>query len=577
MPKPIAFNTGTKKTGSLKQGNVELGNLTNVDYGANYGGLTWYNSLDADTGYVIMTDTYTMGLTTFSNSKPVIWKTPDFTDNSVLTTINGLPNRVGQTRFTGTTEAFAWSSSSGAFFNLSGNMPNIITDNLILFLDASNVSSYPKTGTLWYDLSGNGNHGTLINGPTFDSAANSINLDGVDDYIRVPNNGGFSIGTGNFTICVWVYVPVVSNWNYIHLFSFDNQSMWAFKATDKSYSTVSGSPIYFYGGSEQYRSSSDSFGSWNLKGGYWQYVCISRNGSSHKAYYNGSYVGEYTNDPKSISCTNVNIGWGWGSEYTEQKRGQIQFYNRTITNSEILQNYYESIPITKNGLVFNLDAGNPLSYVSGTTIWNDRSGNNYNGVLNNGPTFNSENGGYITFDGTNDYFEVQQRAPLTEFQYYDSFSIEIWVGNPINQYLFTNRKNTSLQYSGWAIYGQGNTIQCWVGGYPNQYGWRRIYAPINAGGWNHIVYTNSSDYLSQKVYVNGVDVGYDVSRDNGWEQAIIDYNQTPYHVPVIGTSPADGYSQFGGGKIPIARVYNRTLTANEALQNFNALKIRFGL
>jgi hypothetical protein len=57
MPKPIAFNTGTKKNGSLKQGNVELGNLTNVDYGANYGGLTWYNSLDADTGYVIMTDT----------------------------------------------------------------------------------------------------------------------------------------------------------------------------------------------------------------------------------------------------------------------------------------------------------------------------------------------------------------------------------------------------------------------------------------------------------------------------------------------------------------------------------------
>jgi hypothetical protein len=241
----------------------------------------------------------------------------------------------------------------------------------------------------------------------------------------------------------------------------------------------------------------------------------------------------------------------------------------------LLNNGYENI--VTNGLVFNLDAAWWNSYPTSGTTWTDLSGNNYNGTLTNGPTFNSANNGYINFDGADDYFEVQQRAQLTEFQYYDSFSIELWVGNPINQYLFTNRKNTSLFFSGWAIYGQGSSIICWIGGYPDRYGWRRIYAPINAGGWNHIVYTNTSDYLSQKVYVNGVDVGYDITRDDGWADSIIDYTQQPYHVPVIGTSPADDYSQFGGGKIPIARVYNRTLTANEALQNYNAQKGRFGL
>jgi hypothetical protein len=60
--------------------------------------------------------------------------------------------------------------------------PNIITDGLVLALDAANTKSYPRTGTTWKDLSGNGNNGTLINGPTFDSGnLGSIVFDGVDD------------------------------------------------------------------------------------------------------------------------------------------------------------------------------------------------------------------------------------------------------------------------------------------------------------------------------------------------------------------------------------------------------------
>ena len=247
----------------------------------------------------------------------------------------------------------------------------------------------------------------------------------------------------------------------------------------------------------------------------------------------------------------------------------------TQTDKMVFNSDYPAI--VTNGLVMNLDAGFTPSYPTTGTTWYDVGSGGSNGTLTNGPSFNSNNGGFINFDGVDDYFEINQRVSLTEFQYYDNFTIELWVGNPVNSYLFTNRKNSGLQYSGWAIYGQGNNIQCWIGGYPNGYGWRRIYAPINPNGWNHIVYTNTSDYLSQKVYVNGADVGYSISRDALWESAIIDYSQQPYHVPVIGTSPADSYSQNGGGKIPIARVYNRELTSSESLQNYNAQKSRFGL
>ena len=66
--------------------------------------------------------------------------------------------------------------------------PSIVTDGLSLYLDAANTRSYPGSGTAWYDLSGNVNHGTLVNGPTFDSGnAGSIVFDGTNKYVNFPN------------------------------------------------------------------------------------------------------------------------------------------------------------------------------------------------------------------------------------------------------------------------------------------------------------------------------------------------------------------------------------------------------
>jgi hypothetical protein len=85
-------------------------------------------------------------------------------------------------------------------FNYS---PKIITDGLVLYLDAANTRSYPTNGTIWSDLSRNNNNGTLINGPTFNSAnGGSIVFDGVDD--RVSRNSAIDTGQ-NFTINAWIF------------------------------------------------------------------------------------------------------------------------------------------------------------------------------------------------------------------------------------------------------------------------------------------------------------------------------------------------------------------------------------
>ena len=79
--------------------------------------------------------------------------------------------------------------------------PNIITDGLVFAVDAADKLSYPGSGTTWKDLSGNGNDGTLTNGPTFDSGnGGSIVFDGANDYVTFGDNPLFNFGTNNFTL-----------------------------------------------------------------------------------------------------------------------------------------------------------------------------------------------------------------------------------------------------------------------------------------------------------------------------------------------------------------------------------------
>ena len=61
---------------------------------------------------------------------------------------------------------------------------NIATQGLVLNLDAAIQGSYPKTGSTWFDISNNGNNGTLTNGPLYTgSDYGAIRYDGTDDYV----------------------------------------------------------------------------------------------------------------------------------------------------------------------------------------------------------------------------------------------------------------------------------------------------------------------------------------------------------------------------------------------------------
>jgi hypothetical protein len=86
---------------------------------------------------------------------------------------------------------------------------NIITSGLRVYLDASNRQSYPTTGSTWYDLSGNGNNGTLVNGPVFYPSiidrVPCIGFNGTNQRISFSYQTPVQTTSTAFTWTIWYY------------------------------------------------------------------------------------------------------------------------------------------------------------------------------------------------------------------------------------------------------------------------------------------------------------------------------------------------------------------------------------
>jgi uncharacterized protein (TIGR02145 family) len=96
--------------------------------------------------------------------------------------------------------------------NAGINPSSVVSNGLKLNLDASNPGSYAGAGTTWYDLSGNNNHATLNNSPTYDAASASIVTNGTNQYLAVPL---FNNSITNVTMQVWVYINTPSKGVFI--------------------------------------------------------------------------------------------------------------------------------------------------------------------------------------------------------------------------------------------------------------------------------------------------------------------------------------------------------------------------
>jgi hypothetical protein len=209
-----------------------------------------------------------------------------------------------------------------------------------------------------------------------------------------------------------------------------------------------------------------------------------------------------------------------------------------------------------------LDASNRMSYVSGSTKWNDLSGNNNSGSLFNGPTYDNANGGSIVFDGVNDYVSVNNNASLNIA---NNITVECWF-NPTSYRTNTYSVNFFQKYSSTStanfnFYFGGTYVPTQLRVLANRGGVWGTVSPdsgtIPLSQWTHVVWTYAN---GGRLYINGVSKGNPVgSGDLALNSDVV----------LIGNELAGNISQ--------AKIYNRALSSTEVLQNYNATKTRFGL
>jgi len=269
------------------------------------------------------------------------------------------------------------------------------------------------------------------------------------------------------------------------------------------------------------------------------------------------------NDTELISITNSIAG----TSYTTANECLTYFSSQT--DKIVLNRDYEGI--VTDGLVFNLDAGFTPSYPKNGTNAYDLSEFDNNMSLVNGTQYTTDNGGTFYFDGSDDYITrptssslnmtynisllVWFRIPQNGLPYrqclvgkhYREYELGIYPGGYIHTYTSRGPNNCGEYDEGMSSYKPGGD---WV-----------------ANTWYHVAWT--LDGRTEKSYFDGV-YGSSYTKNNSGTCPTNTFNLE------IGRRSGGGGLIFKGD-IPIVQIYNRTLTAEEILQNYNAQKGRFGL
>jgi hypothetical protein len=221
----------------------------------------------------------------------------------------------------------------------------IVTDGLVLALDAADRNSYPGSGTTWRDISGNGYNSTLINSPTFSSNNSGvIVLDGVDDFISIPGNT--TIYSSNFT---W------QSFHYIRSTNGILDSMWWSEDIVKNLLMVYGntdlSNTYFRidTGTQVFESTStgtqtNGFGTTaGPATGRWLLTTIVKNGTTFSLYWNNAVLmWTVTIGSWNIIDNTQTIAFGARNDAefaTAMNVSNNLMYNRALSTLEITQNY----------------------------------------------------------------------------------------------------------------------------------------------------------------------------------------------------------------------------------------------
>jgi len=202
-----------------------------------------------------------------------------------------------------------------------GNGPRIVTDGLVLSLDAADKNSYPGSGTVWTDLSGNGYTGTLTNSPTFNSANSGFfTFNGTNQYTTTTYSQPAYDTATSFTWNIWVNPGTAGNLDS-PIIGNRTGATWT-KLTRNKFEYAAALLI-------------DN----SLIANVWQNICIVKNGTNFSYYKNNIVITTATSSATQVSRPFFVGGDNGFSEYFGGSIANVQVYNRALSATEIAQNY----------------------------------------------------------------------------------------------------------------------------------------------------------------------------------------------------------------------------------------------
>lgn len=525
---------------SIRKGNMVIG-VRSTGYGPT-------NSTGFYNGYPVSSSGYVIYVNKASNG-PSIYAPAN--DSELIDIVK----KLGGTSINTAVDALSWVNGQSNMVVVNRQYTNMVTDGLVLCINGGFTASYPKGNNTWYDISGNNYNGSLVNGPTFNTdGGGNIVFDGADDYISIPNPLNQSNLSQVWSISVFVKQNSGTSGPQYIINGLNNgvASDW-----------YGGGPLlYLNGGVNDYYTYTASYQT--IAGTGWRHlVYLFNNSTGLRQIYKDGLLSGNSNGPNNTSTPS---GQG-GTWYIGQMLGSIselQIYNKVLTPAEILQNYYKNDLITTN-ITHRWDFSNIVSYPGTGTSVKNLTGT-VNGTLYNSPTYKPELGGYMTFDGSNDYMELIG----------GNYAITLGDGNSpwtVNAWIRTTTTANGLgagpiltNSSGGPVYSMlgvnDGRMVYWV--YPsNINNWKSFNGTITVtdGNWHLLTWVQNTGY-SMNMYVDGI-LDSTVSPTNAG-------NNNP--VDRIGGSFA---GEYFNGDIGEVQINTKAFDSADVIQQYTSTKLRY--
>ena len=304
--------------------------------------------------------------------------------------------------------------------------------------------------------------------------------------------------------------------------------------------------------------------------------------STGKMYVNGTLVGTLTTPlgsldqiwPNSpvIRLATFNLT---GQYPFNGSISNLKIYRRILTDAEILQNYNAMVqrfqPDVVELAVYHIDAANRNSFTNIQNGWTDLS-NNRNALSFTGATFDSENGGVIKFDGT----PGSSASVAQSFFSTTSKTFDVWLKRDQSVSDFNMIWSYHVPYL--AFLPNGELLLSYYSKDGTGTSQRTLYsgATFENNVWYNVICTIDYNLVATtataKIYVNG-----SLIITQGWPmtQPLTSFTNNNLYMGNW-VFPTVGNTSHFKGSISNFRIYDRVLTDTEILQNYNALKARFG-